>query len=176
MIEGSRVRLRALEPEDVELLYHWENKMALWVVSNTLTPFSKAQLHKYIQHASLDIYQMKQLRLMIETSLDGASFVPAGMIDLFDFDPYHSRAGIGIMIHEAFQNKGVASEALPLFVDYCFRHLGLHQLFCSIIVDNVSSIKLFTKSGFQLIGIKKHWRKTPSGFVDEGFYQLINDK
>lgn len=35
------IRLRALEPEDLELLYSWENNLSYWVISNTITPFSK---------------------------------------------------------------------------------------------------------------------------------------
>lgn len=174
MIGKEDVRLRALEPADVDLLYNWENQMELWAVSNTLTPFSKSQLQKYIQHASLDIFQTKQLRLLIEQANADNTFSPAGMIDLFDFDPYHQRAGVGIMVHESFRNKGLAHQALEIFIAYCFSHLGLHQLYCSISVDNKASLTLFEKSGFGLVGIKKDWRKTPSGYIDEALLQLIN--
>jgi diamine N-acetyltransferase len=37
----GNVRLRALEPDDIDLLYDWENNMEIWHVSNTLEPFSK---------------------------------------------------------------------------------------------------------------------------------------
>ena len=173
MISNGNVRLRALEPSDVEILYQWENQMELWVVSNTLTPFSKAQLSKYIQNSALDIYQSKQLRLMIESNEPAKGFIASGMIDLFDFDPYHQRAGVGIMVHSSLRNKGIASEALKLFTDYCFEHLVLHQLYCSISTDNQASMKLFEKTGFKLVGIKKEWRKTPKGFADEALFQLI---
>jgi diamine N-acetyltransferase len=174
MISNDLVRLRALEPEDIDSLYQWENEMNLWVVSNTLTPFSKYQLKKYIGHASLDIFQTKQLRLMIDYKTDDGTYSPAGLIDLFQFDPFHSRAGVGIMVHQSLRLKGIATEALVCFISYCFEQLGLHQLYCSIMVDNEASRKLFEKQGFELSGIRKSWRKTSSGFVDEAFYQLLN--
>ena len=49
MINDDIIRLRALEPEDLECLYKWENDMDLWEVSDTLTPFSLFTLKKYIE-------------------------------------------------------------------------------------------------------------------------------
>ncbi len=66
MIRNDKIILRALEPADADLLYQWENQMELWSVSNTLTPFSRHQIITYINQISLDIYQTKQLRLMID--------------------------------------------------------------------------------------------------------------
>lgn len=40
MMNDENILIRALEPEDLEYLYKWENDMDLWDVSDTLTPFS----------------------------------------------------------------------------------------------------------------------------------------
>ena len=32
-LEGRRIRLRAVEPQDAEVLYAWENDPAVWAVS-----------------------------------------------------------------------------------------------------------------------------------------------
>lgn len=172
MIKNDKVILRALEPTDADLLYQWENQMDLWVVSNTLTPFSRHQIVTYINQISLDIYQTKQLRLMIDIPGEEKQ-ESIGMIDLFDFDPYHSRGGIGIMIYQPARGKGHAREAVALFTEYAFSHLGLHQVFCDISEDNEASIKLFESLDFQFIGRKKEWLKTPAGFRDELMYQKI---
>nr|WP_321405498.1 GNAT family protein [uncultured Carboxylicivirga sp.] len=163
--------LRALEPTDVDLLYKWENDMKIWEVSNTLTPFSKHQLKLYVEQAQLDIYQTKQLRLIIELE---PTNIPVGMIDLFDFDGFHQRGGVGIIIHEDYREKGYAFEALEMFLAYCFDTLGLKQVYANISADNKASIRLFEKAGFSLIGTKKLWLKTKGGFVDELMYQKIN--
>ncbi len=168
----SRVLLRAIEPEDIDLLYQWENNMELWVISETLKPFSRNQLKQYIKGINLDIYQSKELRLMIETTDENPVLI--GMIDLFDFDPYHSRAGVGIMLNKQFEGKGYASEALQLFIDYCFNTLAIHQLYCSIMLNNAQSIRLFESKGFVKTGLRKQWRKVGRNYVDEAFYQLIS--
>ncbi len=163
--------LRALEPEDTDLLYQWENNMEIWEVSNTLTPFSKHQLKKYIEQAQLDIFQTKQLRLIIE--LEESEQV-IGMIDLFDFDAFHQRGGVGIIIHKNFRQKGYAFDALNMFTNYCFNNLGLKQLYANISERNKASIHLFEKAGFNLVGVKKAWRKIKGGFEDERLYQLLH--
>ncbi len=173
MLSNDLVKLRALEPEDIEILYHWENDMKVWNVSDTLTPFSKYVLNKYIQNSHLDIFQLKELRLIIE---DKNEKEPVGLIDLFDFDPYHSRAGIGILVYNDDRRRlGYASSALDLFIFYAFRTLGLHQIFCNIGADNEASLRLFSNFGFEIIGIKKDWRKSLEGWSDEYVFQLINE-
>ncbi|HEX8515781.1 MAG TPA: GNAT family protein [Bacteroidia bacterium] len=169
-LKGKHILLRALEPEDIDLLYAWENDTKNWNVSNTQTPFSRFLLEQYITTSHVDIYSAKQLRLMI-CKLEGTA---VGSIDLFDFDPNHLRAGIGILIAEKTdRRKGYASEALDLLVRYSFELLNLHQLYCNITTDNESSILLFQKHGFQITGIKKQWIRNGNEYKDELLLQLI---
>lgn len=177
-LNGNHLLLRAIEPEDIDLLYTWENDTRFWKVSNTLVPFSRHVLKQYLDTAHLDIYTNRQLRLFIDelptSSNDLKQPTAIGCIDLFDFDPYHLRAGIGILIaNEHDRRKGYASEALELLVNYCFDHLHLHQLYCNITVTNEASILLFKKHGFEITGVKKHWIREGTSYVDEFSLQLI---
>lgn len=169
--KNDDVLLRAIEAEDVELLYKWENDEETWKVSQTIVPYSKYILALYIKNSDKDIYESKQLRLIIDTPLGNS----VGAIDLFDFDPYHSRAGIGLLIYKKEDRlKGYASAALDLIINYSFKKLGLHQLWANIDSSNKPSLKLFEKFGFQICGTKKHWLKTEKGWQDEYFFQLLN--
>ena len=124
-LRGEKIFLRALEPEDLDFLYALENDPDIWEVSGTLTPYSRKVLSQYLEGAHRDIYEVRQLRLAICTPDNTC----VGMIDLFDFDPRHLRAGIGIVISEGSnRNKGYGSEALSLICAYGFRVLGLHQV------------------------------------------------
>ncbi len=168
------IMLRAIEPEDLELLYEWENNGDYWTISNTITPFSKYTLKRYIKNSHKSIYETGQLRLMIVHAEDR---VTIGAIDIFDFDPFHSRAGLGILIaREDYRRKGLASMALRCLVDYCFETLQLHQLYCNILGNNCESMDLFKKAGFSESCVKKDWIKTASGYLDEHFFQMINEK
>ncbi len=171
-IKGENIYLRALEPSDVDVLYKWENNREIWQVSNTQTPFSRYVLEQFLMNAHEDIYTNKQLRLIIsQHGNDNA----VGAIDLFDFDPYHLRAGIGILISEEFRNKGFAYEALSLLRDYAFNTLLLKQLYANVTINAPASLQLFEKSGFEKIGLKKQWNRSAANeFSDEWLLQLIN--
>ena len=166
----GKITLRALEPEDIELMYLWENSLEIWEVSNTKTPFSKYILTQYLKESARDIYETKQLRLIIQSG----NKKPVGAVDLFDFEPYHLRAGVGILIHNTNdRNKGYALDALLALSDYALNILGLKQLYANIAADNRASIQLFEKAGFEKAGIKKDWLKTRNGWKDELLYQKI---
>jgi diamine N-acetyltransferase len=168
--KNEEVTLRAIEAEDVDLLYEWENDEETWKFSHTIVPFSKYILALYIKNSDKDIYESKQLRLIINTP-EGK---PVGAIDLFDFDPYHSRAGIGLLIHKKEdRSKGYASAALELIINYSFNKLGMHQLWANIASDNEPSLRLFEKFNFSICGTKKEWLKTGKEWVDEYMLQLI---
>lgn len=171
LLENETIRLRALEPEDLEFLYKWENDTRLWEYGNTLTPFSKYVLHQYLENSGLDIYDVKQLRMIVE---DKATKQPVGTIDLYDFEPYHNRAGIGVLIDDSFQRKSYATQALSLIKEYAFQFLKMSQLYAFIPSLNVPSLHLFRKCGFVESGLLKKWNKTPEGKEDVFVYQLLN--
>jgi diamine N-acetyltransferase len=172
LLKNEQVWLRAVEPEDLEFLYECENNPDIWHLSNTLSPYSRFVLKQYIVDSQNDIYTNKQLRLIICPVFEPQK--PVGAIDLYDIDAYHMRAGIGIVIHSATERqKGYARQALWLLVDYCFKHLHLHQLHCTTTPGNLASIRLFTQAGFVECGRKKDWLYNGSNFCDELMLQLI---
>lgn len=174
-LESKRLRIRALEPQDIDIIYSWENDPEVWEISSTIAPYSKYLLQKYLEQAHFDIYQTKQMRLMIDLKEKENHYRSIGSIDLFEFDPFHNRIGIGILIKEsADRQKGYAREALDILLDYLFRILSVHQVYCNIMADNKPSLELFKKHGFRIIGNKKEWIKTYEGWKDEYLLQHIN--
>jgi diamine N-acetyltransferase len=173
-LKGKNIYIRALEPNDLEFLYTIENDQSIWEVSNTHTPYSRFLVKQYLENAHQDIYEAKQLRLAICQDQD---FPALGLIDLFDFDPKNNRAGVGIVIqNQENRNQNIGSEALDLLIQYAFYNLNLHQLYANISEENAASIALFTKFGFQKIGVKKEWTLVNGIYKDEILFQLINNQ
>jgi diamine N-acetyltransferase len=172
-LKGDNIYIRALEPNDLEFIYAIENDQSIWEVSNTHTPYSRFLVKQYLENAHQDIYEAKQLRLAICQDED---FPALGLIDLFDFDPKNNRAGVGIVIQgKQNRNQNIGSEALDLLIQYAFYNLNLHQLYANIGTENTASIALFTKFGFQKIGVKKDWTFVNGVYKDEAIFQLINN-
>lgn len=170
-LQGNRIYLRALEQKDLEFLYKLENNTNVWEVSGTITPYSKDVLQLYLDNAHRDLFDVKQLRLVICSKQHEA----LGLIDLFDFEPNHKRAGLGIIVlDEQQRNKGIGSEAISLLCTYVFEVLDLRQVYANILEENEVSIHLFKKLGFVQVGIKKDWIRTKDSYKNEILFQKIN--
>ncbi|MGB6267413.1 MAG: GNAT family protein [Olleya sp.] len=170
-LKGKHIYLRALEPEDLAFIHEIENDESIWKISNTITPYSKYLIKQYLDNAHKDIFEVKQLRLVICNYQE----VAIGMIDIFDFDFKNRRAGIGILVKETEnRQKGHGKEAVQLLANYCFTHLDLHQLYCNISEENEASITLFKNQGFKEIGLKKDWNFLNGHYKNEYLFQLIN--
>ena len=133
-------------------------------------PFSKYILKKYIENSHLDIYESKQLRLIIEKK-DNNTLI--GTIDVFDFDHFHQRAGLGIFLEKSYRKKGLAKTTLELIINYCFSTLGLNLIYCNISINNTDSISLFKDAGFEIKGEREKWNKTSDGWENEYFLQIL---
>lgn len=168
MTSAGDIELRAVEPADLEFLFRLENDPNNWLVSNSVQPFSRSTLSQYCNSVH-DIFKDGQLRLIINHQEDAV-----GTIDLFEYDQIHRRAGVGIIVEQAWQGQGIGKQALVLMISYCQKVLHLHQLYCNIMKSNERSQRLFKASGFELAGVKKEWILTRDGaYEDEQFYQLM---
>ena len=165
------LKLRALEPSDLDLLYNVENDKSLWVYSNTKSPFSKHILGKFIQNSHFDITEHKQLRLVICDE-----YTSYGYIDFFDYDLVNRRVGLGIIIFKEYRSKGIGTISLSLAEDYLINFVPIHQIYANISSENFESVALFEKNGFKLIGLKKDWIYFNNEFKDELQYQKILTK
>ena len=162
-LQSKKLRLRALELTDVEILYKIENDSEMWDISGFTTPYSRKTLQEFIVATHSDLYVDKQLRLMIEHK-ETKKII--GIIDLDSFDPHHSRATVGIMIQRDARRAGMAKEALKLLCDYVFNYLHIHQLIAYVPVDNVASLHVFLHAGFRQQARLTDWIRRTEGYCD----------
>ena len=150
---AEEVRLRALEPEDLELIYQIENDTTFWRHGASTVPYSRYALRQYLSAAQNDIYADGQVRLVIVNEQDET----VGLADLVHFDPRHQRAETGIVILDAHRRQGYASAALVELERYALRVLHLHQLYAVVEEQNKAAYRLFCENGFQEQARLKDW-------------------
>lgn len=165
----KNVRLRAMEPEDLDLLYRIENDPEVWRVSATTVPYSRYALHEYIANATGDIFTDRQVRLMIENENGDV----VGIVDLVNFDAKHSRAELGLIIERPFQRQGYARLAIQQMEDYAQSVIRLHQLYACISTSNVATLTLFRKHGYVESAVMKEWLFDGQAFTDAVLMQKI---
>ncbi len=172
MLANDSVKLRAVEPEDLEKLYAWENDTSLWDVGNTRQPYSKFALRQYVNEFDKNIYETCQLRFMIVEQLGNET---VGTVDLFDFDIHNSRIALGLFVDESYQGKGFATSALRLVEAYVFDFLNLNQLYCHISALNEASRRMFEKEQYENNAVLKNWLRTANGFEDVIVFQRFKN-
>ena len=149
MAEGCplpALRLRAMEPEDLDFLYTIENDVDIWDVGMTNVPYSRYALHNYMANVSNDIYADRQVRLIVEN---------------------------GIVIGKEHRKKGFATAALGLLADYAASVLHIHQLYVVVSIDNEPSLRLFEKLGYRNGTVLKDWLFDGKNYHDAVLMQLF---
>lgn len=146
--QHGNIRLRPIEPDDIELLMIWENEPEFWHVSDRNGPYSRDQIKAFIEDCR-DLGRSGQLRWMI-TNLDDE---PLGALDIFDFDPNSGTAGLGILIaRPEDRKKGYASDALTALLNFYKKQKSIHSFRSLVYYDNVPSLRLFRTCGFKELG------------------------
>jgi diamine N-acetyltransferase len=173
MLQSSKILLRIPEPSDAAFMLAIENDERYWHLSNNQSPYSLADIEDFIRHSTANLLVDKQIRLVIVEQSTGEK---AGLIDLFEYDPIHSRVGTGMIITEPFRQRGLGIEALRLIIRWLFDVVNVQQLWSNVLSNNEASMKLFKKAGFETTGVKKHWVYYQNEYCDETFLQLFNTK
>ena len=160
--KSNNVTLRAIEPEDLDLLYQIENDQKLWQVGATNVPYSRYTLHDYIATSCDDIYADRQVRLIIEN----AEHQTIGICDIVRFDPQHLRAEAGIVIMKPYRQQGYAQAAIRQLAHYALTILHLHQLYAVVATDNEAALHLFRNAGFEHETLLRDWLFDGHNYAD----------
>ena len=178
-IYGKIVKLRAIEPEDLDLLRDMINdpKLERLIVGHSF-PTSKLQQQNWYNKLSED---QRNLRLIIETKEDGA----IGFANIVDIDWVNRTAFHGIKIaKQTNRGKGIGTDTVMAVMKYCFEELQLKRLESTIVSYNKASLKLYTeRCGWQQEGTKREAVFKNGKFCDlnivgilkEDYFNLIKE-
>ena len=146
------ISLRALEPEDLDLVYRIENAPTLWQWGANSVPVSRYTVRQYLENQHADIFQDEQLRLVVEVDKQAV-----GLVDLTAFSPLHLRAEVGIVMLPEVQRKGYAKEALRQLHAYAANQLHLRSLYAYVAELNLPAQNLFLSFGYQSLAQLPLW-------------------
>jgi len=144
LLKDNRAILRSVDFSDIDTLLLWENanNEPLYGIFKERYTRKNVELFVMLQ-MQYTIEQTEQMRLMICTH-EGERL---GSIDLTDYDG--RKAFVSILIFEpSNRRKGFGESALRMVVEYA-KKIGLRSLYATILPDNLPSINLFEKVGFE---------------------------
>lgn len=151
---GRKVRLRALEPGDVERLHLWANDPALWrLLGGWQFPASQTSTRAWLDGLAAD--RLNQ-RYGIERLDDGQLL---GTTNLVSIDWKNGTASHGMMLGaKEFHGKGYGVDTVMAMMRYAFEELRLERLDSDIIEYNAASQRLYIgKCGWREEGRQRGW-------------------
>ena len=144
MLAGDRVRLRALERDDLRTLWLQRNDLEVEarVTDSRPTPKSLAAMQ-----ADFDALPGRGQSDCMTFAIEAADEV-VGRLDLWGIDPHNRLANIGIALRSSSWSKGYGSEAVALVVDYAFTHLNLRKICLQYLANDQRAAASYAKAGF----------------------------
>ena len=143
-IEGEKIVLRSVDSSDIDTILLWENSSSEPLYGVYEETFSREDVVQFVENQQqFSFAETEQLRLMI-CSHEGERL---GALDLTEYDG--EKAFVSILIFDSDnRRKGFAENALRLAISYA-ESLGLHTLYANILPENLPSVSLFKKVGFE---------------------------
>jgi len=146
MLEGKLVRLRPLEPEDLERAYAWMNDPEITYFLGMRYPISRVEEERWLREASTNNNFASGLRLAIETK-EGMLL---GSIDLRNTSPEDRRASLGVVIGEPeYWSKGYGADAITTLLRFAFRQMNLNRVSLDLFENNERALACYRKCGFR---------------------------
>lgn len=172
MIQGERVRLRALEEEDAEDCWRWFNN---WDVVRNLEsryPLSRPAEREIVERLMKP--QPNDKVFAIET-LDGGLYL--GNVGLHRISWEDRRATFGIFIGEkAYWGKGYGTDATRAVLRFAFEQMNLNRIDLQVLDDNERGLRCYEKIGFSREGVQRQYRYREGRYVDMVMMSILRQE
>ena len=166
-IEGHSINLLPTTSEHVGIYIKWENNPKVRKYSRNVIPITSEEQKKVLEDAKVN----KRIIFEIWHKEDKKSI---GFAELDDIDWINRRTELGLLIGEPeYWNKGLATEAGKLLVNYGFKELNLNKIFTAIFSPNIGSWRCVEKIGMTREATLKNHEYIDGAYVDDYKYCIF---
>ncbi len=166
-LTGTRVRIRTFEDADVDALHAYRDDADTASMQGWEVPYSRAQAEAFVTWASGASLAVpgSWAQLAVERRDDPGALVGDVAVHTLMDEP--TTIEIGVTFAPAARGAGLATEAIRLVLDHLLAEHGMVRARALILVDNLASIALFERLGFERVGTR-----TGDDGLDEHVYEL----
>ena len=143
--------IRPWRLDDAESLARHANNRKVWLALRDLFP------HPYTindAHEFLEATVNSMLRTLFCIEVNGA--VVGGIGIRPGIDVHRHTAELGYWLGEEFWARGVMTEAVGAFTDFCFDRFSLRRIYAEPFANNPASARVLEKAGFTFEGRLKN--------------------
>jgi diamine N-acetyltransferase len=174
MIYGKRIRLRALEREDLPRFVAWFNDNEVTAGLSVFLPMSQDEEEQWYE-GMLKIAPTEH-PMMIEIRSD-ETWIPIGDCGFHKIDWRNQAAELGIVIGEkSYWNQGYGTEAMRLLLRHGFNTLNLNRIFLRVFESNPRAIRTYEKAGFVHEGCFRQAEYRNGRYVDVLFMSVLRSE
>jgi diamine N-acetyltransferase len=180
MIYGERIRLRAVEKDDLPFFVKWLNDPEVRQGILLYNPISQTEEDGWYERMltrPVDEHVMAIEIMMPPAEADEDLWELIGSL-AFDHIDWHVRAAeFGILIGEkTYWNRGYGTEAVRMLAQHGFNTLNLNRIYLHVFEDNPRAIRAYEKAGFILEGRERQAEYRNGKFTDVLRMSLLKDE
>jgi RimJ/RimL family protein N-acetyltransferase len=150
IIYGGKLRLRALEREDIKHFLEWLNDPEVTHGLALYLPISSRDEEKWFEKQQERDANEKTLAIELR---QGEGWKLIGSCGVFGIEWVNSSAELGIMIGDkSVWNQGLGSQVMTLLLRHCFETLNLNRAFLQVYAENARARRSYEKAGFVVEG------------------------
>ncbi|MFX1560517.1 MAG: GNAT family N-acetyltransferase [Promethearchaeota archaeon] len=175
MYYGEKVRLRALEMEDLDVILEYFNNLEIRQYLNSQIPMSRNAERQWLERSTTkDPWRDGEMVLAIEDKKTG-DFL--GTVSLFDISKQHKRAEFGIAIHNPENlSKGYGTDATRVMLWIAFHILGLNSVYLITLDFNERAQRAYEKAGFKKAGVFRQGAYLQGEFKDFIIMDILKEE
>jgi ribosomal-protein-alanine N-acetyltransferase len=151
ILETPRLRLRLLADSDAAAMHKFYGDSEVMRYWDSLPSRDIAETADHIRRSR-----------ELSTQVHGAFAVTfrdcdcmIGMVNYHDRRLQHRRLSVGWLLAKPWWRQKIMSEAMAVFLVYCFDHLDAHRIEARIEPGNIASMRLAKRLGFEREGLMR---------------------
>ena len=180
MINGERIRFRAIDKEDLSSFNQWTNDPEVQQGTGIYLPFSMADEEDWFATMRKKPVDEHNLAIEVsETTSEGgeASWKLIGSCGFFNLDHRNGSSEFGIMIGEkSYWNKGYGTEAVRLLCQHGFNTLNLNRIYLRVFENNPGAVRAYEKAGFTHEGRQRQAEFRQGRYIDVLVMSMLKDE
>lgn len=169
-LQTRRLLLREITPEDAPAVFAFR---------------SDPEVQRYNGGVMTDLDQASDLiaqmaagyrqGTMLEwgVTLRGGDDTVLGIFGYANWSQAHRRAEIGYCLHRNHWRQGIAWESMHAMIAFGFQAMDLNRIHACPWVENIASVRLLERLGFQREGVLRDEYWEEGAFHDEALYALL---